>query len=200
MAFFKKPILSNKRKKALDAFLVHAVQALKELEKEARNPLVKSLFEAMAENVARTPIYFYPSKVLRANFYSHGGRLSVSVTKGENVSIFKIIQIGGRHIIKRESFINLPAAHVFKGEKMTLDGILTLCHEYAHFPKPKILEFAKIHSMSVTQAEELFADVLSAKLAVKMGFPKNEVIRHFSGREIVYGKIPYREFILRAIG
>jgi len=200
MALFEKPILSRKRKKALDSFLANAVKALKELERAAKNSLVKELFEAMAENVARTPIYFYPRKALRANFYSQGGRIGMSITKGENVSFFKIIQIGGIRRVSRKSFINLPAGHIFSGDKMTMDGILTLCHEYAHFPKPKLARFAEKHSMGTGQAEELFADVLSAKLAVKMGFPKEEIIRHFSGREIVYGSIPFKEFILRAIG
>ncbi|GEM_PF-2739514 len=199
MGLFEKPIITKKRKKQLDAFLAKAVQSLKELRKEARNPLVKDLFDAMAENVARTPIYFYPARALRASFYSQGGRMGMSVTKGENVSVFKIIQIGGMRTIRRESFINLPAEHVFRGEKMTLDGILTLCHEYAHFPKPKLAEFSAKQGMGKGQAEELFADVLSAKLAVKMGFPKKEVLRHFSGREIVYGSIPFREFIVRAV-
>lgn len=200
MGLFSKPVLTKKRRKALDSFLSNAAKALNELKKEARTQVVKDMFELMLENFARTPIYFYPSRVLRAKYYSHGGRLGVSVTEGENVSYYRIIRIGGLRHVERKSYINLPAGHVFSGDKIRLDGILTLCHEYAHFPKPKLLEFAEAHSISAGIAEELMADVLSAKLAVKMGFPKREVMAHFAGREIVYGKIPFREFILRAIG
>lgn len=199
MGIFSKPILTKKRKKALDSFLSNAIKSLKELRKETKSRIVKEMYELMLENVARTPIYFYPSKILRAKFYSHGGRIGLGITQGENVSVFKIIQIGGMKKIVRKSFINLPAEHVFKGDKISLAGILTLCHEYAHFPKPKLFEFAEKHNMTPGQAEELLADALSAKLAVKMGFKKEEVIAHFAGREIVYGNIPFKEFILRAI-
>ncbi len=199
MSLFSKPVLTKKRRKALDSFLSNAAKALNELKREARTQIVRDMFELMLENVARTPIYFYPSRVLRANYYRKGNRVGVSVTQGENVSYYRVIQIGGLRRVERKSYINLPAGHVFSGDKMTLDGILTLCHEYAHFPKPKLLEFAEKHAMDAGTAEELLADVLSAKLAVKMGFPKREVMAHFAGREIVYGAIPFRDFILRAI-
>ncbi|MEM0360570.1 MAG: hypothetical protein QXK06_04515 [Candidatus Diapherotrites archaeon] len=192
MQFPESPVLSGARKKALDAFMRHAANSLKELKKEAKSGIESELFELMELNLANTPIYFYPRKVMRANPFF--------VTQGENVSFYRIIQIGGMRRIERKSYINLPVEHIFKGEKMSLDGILTLCHEYAHFPKPKLREFALAHRISLEQAEELLADVLSAKLAVKMGFPKKQVIAHFAGREIVYGALPYREFILRAIG
>lgn len=197
MGFFSKPVLTKKRRKCLNSFLSNAVKALKELKKESKSQVSKELFELMLENLTKTPIYFYPAKALRAKFYSQGKR--AGVTQGENVSFYKIIQIGGVKKISRESFINLPAEHIFHRDKMTLDGILTLCHEYAHFPKPKLKEFAEKNSIHPRQAEELLADALSAKLAVKMGFPKKQVIAHFSGREIVYGKIPFKKFILRAI-
>jgi len=198
MAFFSKPVMTKKRRKVLDSFLSNTVKALKEMRKEEKNRIVKDLFDLMTQNVARTPIYFYPRKILRANFYSQGGRIEMGVTQGENVSYFKIIQIGGTTKIERKSFINLPSEHVFDGDKMTLNGLLTLCHEYAHFPKPKLGEFAKKFGLGSTQAEELLADMLSAKLAVKMGFPKKEVVKHFSGREIVYGRFPFKEFISKA--
>jgi hypothetical protein len=192
MPLFEKPVLGGKRRKALDSFMQHAAKALEELKKGAKSSISRELFELMELNLANTPIYFYPRRAMRANPFF--------VTQGENVSYYKIIQIGGMRRIERESFINLPAEHIFSSDKMTLDGILTLSHEYAHFPKPKLSEFARANRISFTQAEELMADVLSAKLAVKMGFSKEQVITHFSGREIVYGAMPYRQFILRAIG
>ncbi|MCX6801698.1 MAG: hypothetical protein NT067_01150 [Candidatus Diapherotrites archaeon] len=175
MPLFEKPVLGGKRRKALD-----------------KSSISRELFELMELNLANTPIFFYPRRAMRVSPYS--------VTQGENVSYYKIIQIGGMRRIERESFINLPAEHIFEGDKMTLGGILTLSHEYAHFPKPKLMEFAVANGISFTQAEELMADVLSAKLAVKMGFSKEQVISHFAGREIVYGSMPFRQFILRAIG
>ncbi len=199
MGFFSKPVLSKKRRNALDSFVANAAKALKELKKGSKG-VERGLYELMLENVANTPVYFYPKKILRANFYSHGGRAGMGITQGENVSFYKIIQIGGMRKITRKSFINLPAEHVFRGDKMTLDGILTICHEYAHFPKPKLAEFAKKNRLGHETAEELLADALSAKLAVKLGFSREQVIRHFAGREIVYGKIPFKQFILRAIG
>jgi len=200
MGFFSKPVLTKKRRKTLDSFLSNAGKALKELKKESKTGIGKDMFELMLENVKNTPIHFYPSKILRAQYYTQGGRIGMSVTQGENISYYRIIQIGGLKRIERKSFINLPAEHVFRGDKMTLDGLLTLCHEYAHFPKPKLMEFANKYKMYPDTAEELMADVLSAKLAVKLGFPKQQVINHFSGREVVYGRMPFKRFILKAIG
>ena len=153
----------------------------------------------MLENVKSTPIYFYPSRNLREKIYSAHGRMFGSVVKGEHVNLIKIYQMGDKRFAVKSDFINLPAEHIFEGGKLTIDGIFTLAHEYAHFPKPALGTFAAQNEMSYDQAEELMADVLSAKLAVKMGYPKEHVMRHFIGREIVYGGVSFRRFILNAI-
>ncbi|MCD6478507.1 MAG: hypothetical protein J7L44_01320 [Candidatus Diapherotrites archaeon] len=137
---------------------------------------------------------------MRYALYKIGDRLGVSVVKGENVTLFKIIQIGGKRLIVKKNFINLPAEHIFSGEKLSLDGILTLCHEYAHFPKPMLASFARAIKLNPNQAEELLADMLAAKLAVALGFKKEHVLIHFAGREIVYGGFPYLAYIERAMG
>ncbi len=200
MAIFGKRILTKKRKHALDTFRAHAIKALERLQKEARSDLERLLFERMQMNVEYMPIFFYPGGTLRYSLQKFGNKIGVSVIKGENVTLFKIIQIGGKRLIIKKNFINLPAEHIFAGEKLSLDGILTLCHEYAHFPKPMLASFAKAIKLSPGQAEELLADMLAAKLAVALGFKKENVLMHFAGREIVYGSFPYFAYIERAMG
>ncbi len=200
LIFFKKPILSKKRKKALDEFRGHAVRALEELAKAAPDALSKEVYSHMIQNVEHTPIYFYPRRSLRERIFAARGRVFGSIVKGEHVNQIRIYQKGKQVFVVKSDFINLPAEHIFEGDRLTMDGIFTLAHEYAHFPKPALRAFASRHKMSYEQAEELFADVLSAKLAVKMGYPKEHVLEHFSGRGIVYGRIPFRTFILKAVG
>lgn len=199
MAVFGKRILTKKRKQALDAFRAQAINALEKLKKNAKSELERLLFERMQINIERMPIFFYPSGTLRYSLQRVGNKLGISLVRGENVTLFKIIQIGGRRLVIRENFINLPAEHIFSGEKLSLDGILTLCHEYAHFPKPMLASFAKAIKLRPEQAEELLADMLAAKLAVALGFKKHDVLIHFAGREIVYGRFPYFAYIERAM-
>lgn len=198
MGLFSKPILTSKRRKSLDSFRAHAVKALKELAKTASDKISREIFEGMVYSVESTPIYFYPRKVLKATFLPGTG-IPISATMGENVNQIQIIQQGSQQYLIRTNFINLPAEHVFEGEKLSMNGIFTLSHEYAHFPKPLISEFASRHGILHETAEELIADILSAKLAVKLGYPKEHVLEHFAGREIVYGRFPFKKFIENAV-
>lgn len=200
MKFFKKPVLTDKRRKALDEFRKTAVRALKDLKKQAKDNLSEVLYADMIANVKSTPIYFYPRRTLRERIFRGSGRIFASVVKGEHVNAVKIYQKGQQMFVVKSDYINLPAEHIFDGEKLTIDGLFTLSHEYAHFPKPALGGFATHHEMSYEQAEELFADMLAAKLAVKMGYPKDRVMRHFAGRELVFGGFPFRKFIKKAIG
>jgi hypothetical protein len=134
---------------------------------------------------------FYPRKVLRAD--------RGSVTMGEHVRGVNVVQEGKNQFFVKTDYINLPADHIFYDDKLTLSGIFTLAHEYGHFPKPLLLRFAARHNLTSEQAEELMADILSAKLSLAMGFPINKVMLHFSGREIVYGGFPFRKYILGAL-
>lgn len=196
---FKKSALSKKRKDALTAFRKDAIKALKFLQKHAKTKLDMHLYEMMENNVRNTPIIFYPRKVLRQQVYRIGPYISSSVTMGEHVNSVKIIQKGNQVFVLRSHHINLPSEHLFEGDKITINGLFTLAHEYAHFPKPAIGRFAAKNGLTIEQAEELMADMLSAKLAVTLGYPKEKVLQHFAGREIVYGNFPFREWIKRII-
>ncbi len=200
MGFFKKRILSKKRKKAIDEFRKNAVRALEELKRDSKDSLSRQIYSKMIHNVEHTTIKFFPRRSLRETIFGGGGRIFASVVKGEHVNQIKIYQKGNQMFVVKSDFINLPAGHVFNKDRLTIDGIFTLSHEYAHFPKPALVGFAKANAMSYDQAEELFADMLSAKLAVKLGYPKDKILNHFSGRGIVYGRVPFRAFILKAIG
>ena len=121
------------------------------------------------------------------------------MTKGENVKQIRIIQQGNRFLIQSIAHINLPAEHIFSGNRLTLEGVFTLCHEYSHFPKPGVMVFAQHNRMGLEQAEEFLADMLAAKLAKQLGYSKQTILEQLAGREIVYGAIPFKQKILRAI-
>lgn len=199
MFFFKKPIVSRERQKVLEDFRDSAVRALRELKKNAPTELERELFSRMTANVLDTPIRFYPRKTLKEKILFTGNRIISSVVRGEHVNVIKIYQKGDQRFFVKSNYINLPSEHVFEENKLSVDGIFTLAHEYAHFPKPSLGKFARANNISYEQAEELLADTLSAKLAVSMGYPKQLVLRHFQGRELVYGKIPFKRLIWNAV-
>ena len=199
MAFFRKRILDKVRRKVLENFRDRASQTLKQLEKKAKTDVEKSLYASMRKNVVTTPIYFYPKKTLKEKIFFKHGRVFASVVKGEHVSAIKIFQKGSQRFVVKSDYINMPAEHMFNGSKLAVEGIFTLAHEYAHFPKKNLGQFASSKNISYEQAEELFADILSAKLAVEMGYPKENILKHFKGREIVYGKIPFKKLIWNAV-
>ena len=200
MGVFGSRILTKGRKRALDGFRKNAILVLEKLAKNAKDGTTRELYMHMQRNVLRTPIWFYPSASLTKKIEISHGMVFASVTKGENVNLIKLIQTPQGSVIVRSNFINLPAEHIFSGDKMSIPGIFTISHEYAHFPKPKINEFAKRLGISGESAEELLADILASKLAVALGYPKEGVLALLSGRQLVYGAFPFEKFILKAIG
>jgi len=172
---------------------------LDELGRNAKTDLEKALFARMKRNVQHTPIFFYPRKTLKERIFHSRGRTFTSVVKGEHVNVIKIFQKGSKRFAVVDNYINMPAEHVFNAGNLTVAGIFTLAHEYAHFPKPALSKFASANRISGEQAEELLADTLSAKLAVAMGYPKELVLGHFKGRELVYGQIPFKKLIWNAV-
>jgi len=200
MGIFGSSILTKGRKKALDEFRKNAILVLEKLAKNAKDGTTRELYMHMQRNVLRTPIWFYPSASLTKKIEISHGMVFASVTKGENVNLIKLIQTPKGSVIVRSNYINLPAEHIFFGDKMSVQGIFTIAHEYAHFPKPKISEFAKGLRISAENAEELLADIMASKLAVALGYPKEGVLALLSGRQLVYGAFPFEKFILKAIG
>ncbi|MBN2067094.1 MAG: hypothetical protein JW744_01360 [Candidatus Diapherotrites archaeon] len=199
MPFFKKPILTKERIKALKNFRKGAIKALKHLQAKAEDDISKEIYRRMIENVKGTPVFFYPRKNMRENVFRAGNLVFASVVKGEHVNVLSVIQMGSQKFVVKSDYINMPAEHVFEGNRLSMQGIFTLAHEYAHFPKPALHLFAKRNRISFEQAEELLADTLSAKLAVEMGYPKELVLNHFEGRQLVYGRIPFKRFIWNAV-
>ena len=195
MGLFSPPILTKKRRKQLDLFRKDAIKALHELSKKEKNHTIKVLYADMAKNVLQIPLYFYDAHSLHSRTYRIGKIVFGTATKGEHVKKIMVYQQGKKTFVKKEDYINLPAEHIFHGDKLSMKGILTLAHEYGHFPKKQLDSFAASYGLSENQAEELLADILSAKLAVKMGYPRDQVIKHYTGRAVVYGTFPFHKFI-----
>ncbi len=198
--FFKNRVLTKKRKKALDGFRKNAAKALDDLSRETKDRSTQDLYRIMQQNIRETPIVFYPRRSIRETIFRAGGRIFGSVTKGEHVHQIQIVQKGEQRFLVKSHYINLPSEHVFDGDKLSIDGVFTLAHEYGHFEKAAISDFAINNKMSEEQAEELIADILSAKLCVKIGYDREHVLSHFAGRGIVYGRIPFEKYILKAVG
>ena len=194
-----KKIISNKRKQVLDGFRKQAIKALNELAKKSKDDFEKNLYYAMQDSINGTPIHFYPKTSLRGKVYRAGGKVFSSVTMGENVKQIRVIQYGNRFYLQSKAHINFPSERLFSGDSLTLPGVFTLSHEYAHFPKPGVKEFAFHNNMTLEQAEEFLSDMLAAKLSKQLGFSHAQIVSQLHGREIVYGGIPFKQMIMKAL-
>ena len=56
-----------------------------------------------------------------------------------------------------------------------------------------------LNQLTPEQREELRADSMAAQTLVEMGTPIEKVLALFHGRQGVYGRFPYMEFLKRAV-
>ncbi len=198
MGFFEKPVLTKKRRGQLDKFRENAVKAIEEMIKEEKNETIRNALDTALSNVENTPLKFYPRRSLRSAIYSTRGRVFGSMLKGLSVNRIAVMQKGPKMFVIRSRHIELPAEHLFEGDRLTLDGVHTLMHEYCHSVR-NVSEFAEKLKLSPEQAEELIADLLSARIAVKMGIERETVYGFYGGRGMVYGGFPFHEMLKRAL-
>jgi hypothetical protein len=191
-------ILTKERVKEIEKLRKKAKEALKELIKETKNKEIKEWYKQVLYNIENIPVGFFPRKVLSARIAKIGNRLIGSIIKGQQVSSIQVMQIGKNIVVKGSRWIELPADLVFKGNHITMEGIMTLMHEYSHFPR-KTSGFAKAMGLSHRHAEELIADLVSAKVARKMGLPKEEIKLIGLERVGYYGRFPFKELFEKAI-
>lgn len=175
-------ILTKERKKNFDKFKKSVKWAINDLIKHEKHEANKKLYKGLLNSIETTGIYFYDSEVLAANARSKimglNQRSIIYIKRGNKIEF----RFG-------PSTISMPAGHLFYGNHLTLDGITTMIHEWAHYPK-NIGGFARLLRLPNHAAEEFLADVVSAKVAIKMGFKPEYVFRHYRGRVslfFVYG-------------
>lgn len=192
------PILTKERIKMLNEFRKKLIKVLKELIKKEKNPFIRDAFEETLQNVELLPIKFIPSKVLAARYGVVGGTIIGSVVKGQQLNQIIIVQKGMNKYVIRRREIDLPAGHLFKGNKLAWDGVHTLMHEYCHSLR-NLNVLAEKLKLSNEQAEELIADLLSARIALEMNFPKEVILSFYSGRDFVYGGFPFREKLIKLL-
>ncbi len=191
-------ILSKERKKALDKFREKAIHTVKEMIKEEKNPVLKKAFTQTLKNIASLPLEFYPRKYLSARFARSGKMVIGSIIKGQQVSKIIVYEKGLDKRVIIQSKIQLPAEYIFEGNKLSLNGIHTLMHEYCHFPRD-VRSFAQGLNISEEQAEELIADLVSARISVKMGMEKEKVYSFYSGRDAVFYPFPFRRVLEKVL-
>lgn len=186
-----KKILNKKRVQALNFLRKNIVKSLELLERKEKNKSVKNLYKRMIASVKSTPLLFYDTSNLSKSFFVE--------VKGVNVSYFEVKKVSGKVLVKKNNLIKLPAKHFFSRERISISGVFSLCHEYAHFPKKESIILAEKTFLTLEQAEELYADILASKVALQIGFTKKQVIENLQGRQLVYHGFPYMKVILKAI-
>jgi len=183
-------ILTEERTKKLKHIKGFMRDAAVHLRDEAENLQDKKYYERMIKNIDTVPLYLFPRNDLAHHIYRIGKYVYSSVVLGQHVQDIRVIKKGNKIIgIEGKRRIELPANLFFNGDVISWEGLKTLAHEYAHDPIRGNPE----------KIEELFADLISAKVLVKMGTPRRKVLSLFTGREGVYGGFDYREAIKKAI-
>lgn len=175
--------LNKARIKELKNFSGSTLKAINSSKQEATSRHEAEVWERMGEEVRKTPFAFYDRPVLRASGKKWGTAEVYSTTLGEHVRELKVDELG-RMAIK--NYINLPAKLVFKGDKISFKGAMTMWHELAHFPKGRFNSFLVRMGIPGNVAEEASADFLAAKIATKHGIPPKAILWEARGRMGVY--------------
>lgn len=169
----------------LVVFLNKSKSVCQKMMRDTRYPELQVIYSKILENLNHVPINFKPG----SNLSSDG----LSVVFGENE---KIMQNG---VLK--SAIRIPKEHLFDSEgRIRLDGGLTLLHEMSHV----VLPFsAKLFTARVGliphHADELFADLLSARIAKEIGYRKEVVASHLVRRRSYFGGFPIERLAIDGV-
>jgi hypothetical protein len=191
-------ILSKDKIKKIRFLEKKVKEAVEEMIKTEKNPAIKSAYEKVLQNLI-LPINFYPKDSLMRTVFKIGKHFIASEVLGEHKQNLKFVRQGNIvKVVPEAELIEIPANLFFHGDKVTWKGLQTLIHELCHDPLRDPYELSKL-GLNRTQREELVADLLSARIAVKMGFPKQRILELYKGREGVYGKFPYKKALEKAV-
>ncbi len=194
-------ILNKNRIKSLNFFRTKMKKAVQEMIKHESNSALKTAYEKVLINLENVPINFYPKNSLMRTVFKIGEHFIASEILGEHKQNLKIIKKNGKvvGVVPEGRLIEIPAGHFFHGDKASWKGVHTLMHELCHNPSRNVFEFSKEIHLNPTQTEELIADLLSARIAIKMGFPRKRIYELYKGRQSVYGRFPFRKALEKAV-
>lgn len=193
-------ILTKERIENLNKFRSLMKEAVIQMIKEEKNPAVKSAYERTLKNIESVPVNFFPKKNLVHAIYKIGKQVFSSEVLGEHKQEIIVMKKGKQtFVVRGKRNIDIPAEHFFHENNLNWQGIHTLMHEYSHDPARNVLEFSNQIHLNPEQTEELIADLLSAKIARKMGMNRERVLSFYRGRQGVYGKFPFNETLEKAI-
>lgn len=137
-------------------------------------------WETMQRNIASVGIGVLPGRKSLAEGFGYS-------IQGEHV----VQSVVGRGKVE---YISLPKEFIYDAAKgrLTLKGITTLFHEWAHNP----LRFSGISNPAAREfMEEQLADALAMNLAMKMKFPPRAIYEHLVGRMPFIGAGAYRRYL-----
>lgn len=153
-------ILTPERKRNLSVVRQMILKTLDVMIKETNQPRVKALYYAVKQNVEVLPINFRSGQNLEQG-------LGFS-TMGENIK-----RLGPFGNI--QSAIILPEEHVFSGNQLTYDGVLTLLHEYSHVILPNDSKYFALElfgsdgsDVAPDEIDEFFADLMMSRIAARL--------------------------------
>ncbi|MBU2477212.1 hypothetical protein KKG83_07110, partial [Candidatus Micrarchaeota archaeon] len=191
-------ILSKDKIKKIRFLEEKMKEAVEEMIQTEKNPAIRSAYEKFLENL-KIPINFYPKDNLMRTVFKIGEHFIASEVLGEHKQNLKFVRQGNIiKVVPDAEIIEIPAQLFFHGDKVTWKGLQTLIHELCHDPMRDPFEFSKL-GLNRTQREEWVTDLLSARIAVKMGYPRKRILELFRGREGVYGKFPYKKALEKAV-
>jgi len=172
-------------------FRANLAHALRRMYDSESNPYIKLMFGHVLRNVVIVPVNFKPGYYLAA---SEGG-----IVYGENVKQTFSVKQGHLEVPHVESAIRIPTEHLFEGEHLRPEGMMTLLHEYSHIVLPtNAYKFTKNLGLPMHMADELFADLLAVRIATRTrGVPHRAIAKHIIRRQANYGSFPFARKLLR---
>lgn len=193
-------ILTGNRVKKIRFLESQMRTAVREMIKTETNPTIKTAYEQVLTNLEKVPINFYHGNSLLRTVIKIGKHFISSEILGEHKQNLKVVREGNLlKVIPEGHLIEMPADLFFHGDKVSWKGLQTLIHEMCHNPMRNVFEFSKEVHLTPNQTEELIADLLSARIAVKMGFPRNRIHELYHGRQGIYGiGFPFEKMIEKA--
>jgi hypothetical protein len=184
-------VLTSSQVSNFNKFRVNLAYALRRMHDSESNPHIKLMLGHVLRNVVLVPINFMPGFYLAAN---EGG-----IIYGENIKQSFTVKQGHLEVPHVESAIRIPSEHLFEGEHLRPEGMMTLLHEYSHIVLPvNAYNFTKRLGLPLHMSDELFADLLAVRIATRTkGVPHRAIASHIIRRQANYGRFPFARKLLR---
>ena len=161
------PIITNKRKNALDTFTKKTLDVLTKLSKTSKEKAAKDAFRNMKKEITRSPLFIYDRKAMRIGVASHDF--------SDHVVEYYFVRKGSAKGRIPKRFITLPAWRFFLGEEITKEGVFALWREWAYFKSSSLSSFLTSKGIKEGELSVAAVDILTLIAAKEFGYSPRDI-------------------------